>query len=554
MFTTRRSVFSLLLWSFLLSACQAEVSPAPTATTVPPAAAPTRAATPTFGITSSLVLPPSNTPVPSPTPALQSSATPAPLTAGGPWLLYQRAMQYSEGGSFEALWVSNQDGSGSRIIMGPDCEITTPISIPEDPANRLVTLDGKFVLVNLDRAVVQSVSPDCRAEFTGDAAGGLLATMDRAAVLAELRVFELPGGKLRSAFPILSCSGSGRACGFDTESGKWVARWDPTRRFLVFPVILDGVRSDLYLYDAQDGSTRQLATVQGRVSRIWWSPEGTNILLGVSPGGDIFFESFWAVPLAGGEARRLSTAGGYLNDVELLDWLDEDRFLFYSGSLQYIVTAGAYDLRMLDIRSNKETTLLGDGFLWAGLDRQAGVVGMIVAVYNGRYEDGAYLVPAAKPTPQKIAPVETAGIYDTFWDQDLRLFVTRDPCQDGGQGFRAFDSKGEWRCAPASLPAKIPPAVDYPSPGGQWRALAQDGLWVESTGEPAVKVHDITPTQVIWRPDSGGFFFIAGWSLYYVSLPEFTVQMLDRPGQLADGLRWGSAQVEYLWIANGDGG
>ena len=200
---------------------------------------------------------------------------------------------------------------------------------------------------------------------------------------------------------------------------------------------------------------------------------------------------------ASGQARRLSTEADYLSDVNLLDWLDENRFLFYSGSLQNVVTAGAYNLRMLDIRSNKETTLFGDGFLRADLDRQTGIVGMIVAVYNSQYEDGTYLVSAAGPTPQKIAPVETEGIYNTFWNEGLRLFVTGDPCQDSEDGFRAFDSKGRWRCAPALLPTETSPVVDYPSPDGQWSAVTKEGLWVESTEKPTVKVHKLTPTQVI---------------------------------------------------------
>jgi hypothetical protein len=433
-----------------------------------------------------------------------------------------------------------------HIIKGPDCEISAPVSISQDSANRLVKLDGTFILINLESAVAQSISPGCRTKFSGSAAGGLLATINRDRAAAELRVFELPEGKLRSAFPIPPCSRSGQACGFDTKSGRWVAQWDPSGRYLIFPVILDVARSDLYLYDAQNGATRQLASVQGRVSRIWWSPGGTNILLGVSPGGDIFLESLWVVPVASGNARRLSSAEDYLSEVELLDWLDENRFLFYTGSLQYIVDAGAYNLRMLDIRTNEETTLFGDGFIQAALDRQAGIVGMIVAVYNSQYEDGVYLVSAAKPTPQKIAPLETEGIYHTFWNKGLRLFVTGDPCQNGQQGFLAFDSKGNWQCAP--LPTETPPVIDYPSPDGQWRALTKEGLWVESTGKPAVKVQAVTPTQVIWRPDSGGFFFIARQSLYYVSLPDLAVHALDQPDQLANGLRWGSDQVEYRWI------
>ena len=112
-------------------------------------------------------------------------------------------------------------------------------------------LDGKFVLINLSQAAAQYVFPDCKTKFTGSAAGGLLATIDQATAAAELRVFGLPEGKLLSAFPIPSCSRSGQACSFNTESGEWVAQWDPSGRYLIFSVILDGANSDQYLYDAQ---------------------------------------------------------------------------------------------------------------------------------------------------------------------------------------------------------------------------------------------------------------------------------------------------------------
>ncbi len=123
------AIFPLLFLIIFVCACQVDVSPTPTATTVLPTTTSTLPATPTFARTSPTVLSPSRTPKPSITPSLKLSATtsPVPLTAGGDWLLYQRILLHSEGGFSEdsfciqSGWLGHPDSQWTGLRNQRTC-------------------------------------------------------------------------------------------------------------------------------------------------------------------------------------------------------------------------------------------------------------------------------------------------------------------------------------------------------------------------------------------------------------------------------------------------
>jgi hypothetical protein len=67
----------------------------------------------------------------------------------------------------------------------------------------------------------------------------------------------------------------------------------------------------------------------------------------------------------------------------------------------------------------------------------------------------------------------------------------------------------------------------YPSPNGRWQVSIQDGTWLRANDQQPVQIMQGNAVQVIWRPDSEGFFFVADQTLYYVSLPQATPVVID---------------------------
>jgi hypothetical protein len=69
--------------------------------------------------------------------------------------------------------------------------------------------------------------------------------------------------------------------------------------------------------------------------------------------------------------------------------------------------------------------------------------------------------------------------------------------------------------------------TSYPSPDGQGQVSVREGTWLETDGKPPVQIIPEKAVQVIWRPDSQGFFLLVDQILYYVSLPEAKLMVID---------------------------
>jgi hypothetical protein len=71
-----------------------------------------------------------------------------------------------------------------------------------------------------------------------------------------------------------------------------------------------------------------------------------------------------------------------------------------------------------------------------------------------------------------------------------------------------------------------------------------DGLWLETGGEPAVLVSQERVAEIFWCPDSSCFFFTAEqeedwrWTLYHVSLSDLTIEMVDENLEAKYGYQW----------------
>jgi hypothetical protein len=520
---------TLMFFVLVCVACQpVEVpsTPVPTQTsTVIPTIIPTS--------TETAVIPsPTLTELPSPTAQPTTTGAALPLSKQGPWLAYKHysAMENEH-------FILNHDGTGRARVL-PECNTN---GIQESPSNRLVIFPGLVYLFQPSQAawtLVYSNWPSCYSDFTGNKEKGLLASLyhETEDAIPELRIYELPSGKIRDQFPLLfRCPDENESC--DTGGIEWwnfEMKWSPNGRYLAFSAAPEGPSSDLYMYDTQTGNILRLTSGPDSVAQIWWSPDGRWILMGelhesIYP----YTTSLWAVSARDNEMRQLySLENGFPQSI--LGWLDDKRFIVFDGTgLNNPLDLPANNLRLVDMESNEIMTLFSGSFMAAELDPLHETLSFWAYDLDPRegYEGpGTYLVSTSNP---KIRYMGSEQLYPN-WDADLGLFVTEEPCENDPEGTMAFDYKGEWQCVHPSLTA------NYLSPDGGWQVSVQDGTWLNTNGKQPVQITEGNAVQVIWRPDSQGFFFVENQILYYVSLPQATMVVID------EDIRGNS--ISYQWL------
>jgi hypothetical protein len=517
---------ALLLFSLIFSsACQPAQAPAsPTPFPTLPPSKPTSTDTILFSLP---------TPTASSTATAQPTATniPVPLSSEGPWLVYTGKVHGHQGEVYNGQIIVNQDGTG-RTEITSTCNHE---NIQESPFNHLVAFSDTIYLfdpTNVTWTLAHRNWPDCSSEYTGDNEKGLLAVMARGIEkdIPELLIYELPGGKIRDRFPILfKCPEDDQAC--DISNVEWWGfemAWSPSGRYLAFAATLEnqpsefGPSSDLYLYDARTGKVIRLTSGPDSVAQIWWSPDGKWIIMvELHESNYPFTTSVWAVSAGNNEMRKLYSIDRYPQGI--LGWLDNSRFIVYSGTSLYDASdLPAYNLDIVDIDTGELTSLFEGSFFSAELDRDDETVAVYVYLTELRegYEEGqgVYLFSTSNTKPRYMG----SGEFQPDWNEELKLFVTDEPCENDPKGTVAFDARGKFQCSYSSLPDS------YPAPDGKWQVSIEGGVWLETDGKQSVQVFEGNAVQVIWRPDSAGFFLLAEQNLYYVSLPEATLTLVDQ--------------------------
>lgn len=546
-----KNIHTILLIALILTSCAPAVtvvSPAETAVPIPTVSPlPSTTIAPTR-------LPENITPTSKPT---------GSLSADGPWLLYVHNSPLPPmPGSDEVppeFILLNQDGSGRTSILSPGCYhggVDKFLMEGPNAVNYIAPYeDGLYLFRPAEATGILFYKTYwysvCQTFFNGDEKGGLLASIYQATddAVPELIIYELPAGKIRDRFPLVRCGEKAKVCNQDrsnwSEMGAQEPQWSPNGRYLAFAAVLEADSSDLFVYDSQDGSLRRLTSGPDWVGPIEWSPDGSQIIMQeLLNEGDFFFapssvppSSVWSVSVSTNEIKLLYSSGGASARQNILQWLDDRRFVAYEG---FLVNADqARNLRLVDMESGTNRILFDGEFGSISFDPMHKTFALY-ALYTEQYGQGIYLVSIDKST---IHPVETSScISFPDWDERTGLFVSSDPCENDPQRLQAFDYQGNSRCVPKPTPDPWE-AARYPSPDGKWTISAKDGLWLESAGNAAVRLSQKTPSDVIWCPDSNCVFFSLfqqdqQWTLYRVSLPDLTIKTVDEGIKSTGSYQW----------------
>ena len=507
--TPLRPVFLVLVVFWMAGlACSLE-APTPAAWALTPTARSIEESATAFAATQQAENVPLDTLTPSETPTPMAATATAPasgLQPAGPWLVYTT----DEG---KGLALLNVDGSGRT-------------SIPISP------------LLDV-RDLQDGLSPQ----------GSWLAVRTRQALDnygLNLDLIHLPDGKIERITPLVSPDLPERAKSAPNshpeEALKAVAepgglRWSPDGRYLAFIAVIEGISSDLYLYDMQTKKIKRLTSGSSQVATPSWSPDGNWLVVqeveSFGDGQAWKVSNVWGNKMTYPEVRELyipsSTSGGEV----FLGWTALDKMLVYSRN-----TTGGFSIRLVDLEKLKVSNIYPGSFDEVSYDPQSKTLAFIFNEKVGVKTDqvpGLYLMQVDETTPR----LAQAGEWHHLnWQPLLGVFTATGP-----QGALAVALEGTLNLVKGEASAVL-------SPNKSWQACFAGGSSVspgvrlyKAGGELMQTISRDPTSSLVWQPDSNGFFFLANDQLFLDTFPKFQPQVVDA------NVRQGSASyLDWLYL------
>ena len=463
-----------------------------------------------------------------------ASEAPTPaIDSVGPWLVYSAGLQINseQEVSADRIYIVNKDGTGKTAISLSGYQ-TKNIPILEDISNRLVLFSDRVYLLRpfqvtafrLTNGGFGYVEPTMVA-WNGESGHLASSRQVNSGAFAEIFIHALPGGAVEKTIPLVQCE-DGVDClsgllefanrtmwARDPVGGLLQYQWSPDGRYLAY-VAATGFpdASGVYLYDTTDGGTNLLTNGYNEVGKLFWSPDGKYIVFETLSPEE---EEMWTIQLDGGSERQLYSAPRYANGQKVLEWLSDEEFLSTDGF--YEIDDCCNNLRLVNAQSGKVQIIYPSGFHFAVADPKSKTVVL--------YIDGLYLL---HPGDEHPTPLNSGA--RPYWNSTVSKFVTSERCEDDERYkdderyVLAFSISGVWSCI------RDPQWVEeYPSPDGNYKIVrVDDGTWVlDRDGARLAQISPQRQGEIVWRPDSMGFFSQAESMLRYFSIPDLSIRVVE---------------------------
>ena len=521
----RKATFLLVsLVAILVFACGMPASPTPPTVEGPTPTLPTLTSTPTH----------TSTPVSTATekPATPTLTVEPGLRTEGPYFAY-----FQQKNLILRLVLVDADGGGRRVIELPKA------------------ISDAYAYATLPAPDIRFVSPDGRwlAYYTGSAGKyGPLPTQGTFDL--ALNLFDLETGEIRLITPLLSKEypnnfvEAAQLLNNPEITADYLYQafvegitrslaWSPDGKYLAFGGQMDGLSSDLYLYDMAEKTIQRLSSGDQELQWIEWSPDGKWIIhssvYGVGAG--MTYEIYAAS--VDGFLRYLST--NILHDG-IEDWINDRQYLESDGEN----VLGTYGLRLVDIETGN-ITKLWDGSFYAYVVNSSGTWVVLPGASQFLSNDpnfvpNLYLINLKSLERYKVEVPDNMPGYG-----DIR------PFGPGGQEFvflNQIDSNPAFLSADGIwTPTDLGGVNLSVSPNSEnWLAVGED-LKIFSADNILVKTVAVSLpiySSFSWRPDSSGVFLIADSEIYSVNVPEGETELIETNLMDGQGLHdgWVSGQ------------
>jgi hypothetical protein len=297
------------------------------------------------------------------------------------------------------------------------------------------------------------------------------------------------------------------------------AAWSLDSRYLAFAGEMDGPSSDLYVYDRIDQTIRRLSSGLGNIRgrrAIQWSPDGKWIVYssGLTT-GMLEMVRFYAARPDGSAYRE------YPDEVRrFAGWLSDSDFLVTNDDNG----VGTFRLQSADLESGGMTMIWKCPYSDIAFHPGASMLvfqNLPIEGDDDCQHPGLYRrsLPTGKP-------LLITGLLETGYAPSGIEFL-------GNGEFEylvSYDGLAAYSISPAGEAALVISRgyYTYVSPDRQWVAFAYDGLRkMDASGTVSEPLTDMQIDDVNWRPDSTGFLFLSGPDMYYVSLPDQTISLIE---------------------------
>lgn len=424
-----------------------------------------------------------------------------PLTKEGPWLVYIAGPDPGSPGQGIGALIVNVDGSGRSRMANGLFPSSIGISSPSE---------DRFAYI-------------LQASDTDDQ-------------VPHLIVRRVPGGEAEKDVSLISREVLETVSGQEglhdqimmAVSGVDSFAWSPQGHYLAFTAALNGPHADLYRFDTWSNNIRRLTEGPYHAYQPVWSPDGDWIIYqqveSFGDGEEWQVVSMAAVDFDGTIAKHLYLTGGIRQSI--VQWLDNRHFIvceLTNSGARNLMKAGDADTTPRALYQGPISDPAGVSF-----DDLLSVAAFVLREEDIRAEDGLQ-----------------AGIYFYGLDEgdwDLVLPGTWRSVE-WWQGKGVFIANGEQGTAFIRRTGEVVKQIDVTDPV----SLSPDGQWIVSYGEEGAIVYThigvlinealegAAVSQVIWQPDSAGFFLEVylqenpsnSHHLYSFNLEKWDLQWVD---------------------------
>ena len=520
--------FVFLVLVCLLSACSASAPLPPPMDTLSNTPAPT----PTSMATVTQI----SSPTPSNASPTNASIQHSGLKTSGPYLAYLR----SQTNQYEVV-ITDADGIGQKIIPYP-VNASTQAGLP---SLNTLSPDGHWL------AYYTGLAGKCMGNGAANPADLTLSLLNltdgKIQVITHLLSHDYPNNFLQAAQQLnqagitASQLQNSFVCGI-TQS----LAWSPDGQQLAFAGQMDGLSSDLYIYDLASQTIKRLSSGPQEVRMIAWSPDGQWILDWSSFGsGEGMTYDLYATSRDGSIIHKLP-----VSSCDTSRWLD-DQTCFSSEDENGV---GLHALSLVNIKTGAVVPVWAGEFssLAVSADHQW-------LAYFSHYSSqslktgsdpnfvpGLYLVNL---DTLKASRVELPGNIDDYralqglssGDKSFGLVNT----SENALFFLSPVGKLSATGINATSFSISPNKQTLVAIGQRIHILKADGTFLRDVDLPAKVSGDIG--TIIWRPDSSGLFFTSqdpqiGFEQVYA------IDLLEGEPYLVDNAITPSGPADFVWV------
>jgi len=528
----KENMTSLLLAAFLLLGCGAPTSP-----TQPSIVSPIASIHPTVVSSPSATTRPTVTKKP-PTP---TSTSEPELQTNGPYFAY-----FQKKNSTLQLIFVDANGKGRKVIELPKViSNSLALGTRTTPDMRYVSPDGKWIAFYTGSAGKYTEMP---AQGTSDLTLNLfdLETGETQVVTALLSK-DYPNNFIEAAKSLNNPDRTAESLYQAFVSGiTQTIAWSPDGKYLAFGGQMDGLSSDLYVYEVSTKTIRRLSSGDQELQWIDWSPDGKWIIhssvYGVGAG--MTFD-IYAAALDGSAPRYLSTNILY-DGID--HWLNDHQYFENDGQNG----PGNYGLRLVDINTGN-ITKVWDGSFSDFVVAQSGTSVLLIAYspdkspvngdqfnFDFDFVPGPFLINLKTHEKTRIPTTDNGHTYGDIRPFGIggREFILTDQTTDKPVYLTSDGQLTEINLE--DTPISVSPNSEY------WLAVTARDISVFAADDTLVKDIPFSPSSayvngIIWQPDSSGIFLIVGSEIFLVDIPDGNIQIIEK--SLTDDY-----PATYAWI------